>query len=89
MRWRMFRQRLDNGTHIADRYPLGQQILQHLMQRGQRHHARYEIFGQLRHLLRHAIEQLLRLLAAKQFAGELADEWLRWVATTVLASTTV
>ena len=73
----MLRQRLDNGTHITDRHALRQQILQHLMQRRQRHHARHQIFRQLRHLLAHAIQQLLRLLTTKQLAGVLADQMVQ------------
>ncbi len=41
------RQRIDDGAHITDRHALGQQILQHLVQRGQADR-RDQIFHQFR-----------------------------------------
>ena len=71
---RMFRQRFENGAHIANRYFFIEQILQHFMQCGERDDARNEIFRQLWHLLGDAIQQLLRLLTTKQLCGMLANE---------------
>ncbi len=69
----MLGQGFQNGTHIADRHFLVEQVLQHLVQRGQGQHARHQVFGQLRHLLGHAIQQLLCFLATKQLRRMLAD----------------
>ncbi|MNS52924.1 hypothetical protein D3C72_856630 [compost metagenome] len=70
----MFCQCFQNGAHIADRHFFVEQILQYFVQRRQSHYARHQIFGQLRHLLRHAIQQLLRFLATKQFRRELTNQ---------------
>ena len=74
---RVFRQRFDNGAHIADRDALDQQVLQHLVQRRQGDNAWHQIFRQLRHLLADAIEQLLRLLTTKQLAGVLPNQMVK------------
>ena len=71
---RMFRQRFENGAHIANRHFFIEQILQHFMQCGKRDDARNEIFRQLWHLLGDAIQQLLCLLTTKQLCGMLANE---------------
>lgn len=49
---RMFRQRFENGAHIANRYFFIEEILQHFMQCGERDDAGNEIFRQLWHLRR-------------------------------------
>lgn len=70
---RMFRQRFENGAHIANRYFFIEEILQHFMQCGERDDARTRSsvsFG----ISGDAIQQLLRLLTTKQLCGMLANE---------------
>ena len=44
------------------------------MQRCQRNNARHQIFGEFRHFLGYAIQQLLRFLTPKQLRRKLTDQ---------------
>ncbi len=63
------RQRLADGAQIADRYPLQQQVLQHLDDDAHRQQLRHQILDQFRRALPQAVQQLLCFLVAEEFVS--------------------
>lgn len=67
--WRVFDHGFDDGLHVADVYPLDQQVLQHLLQGGQGQQLRHQILDQFWCGLAHVLDQCLQFLATQQFGG--------------------